>query len=55
MVKQFAIASYHMVQGRQTALFLEPFFKARGYESYTDAPFGRPDHGGLVTYAHHLG
>lgn len=47
----FSIASYHIVDGRTTAKFLEPFFVSHGYQVSTDAPYGRPTHGGLVTWA----
>lgn len=51
LCENFAIASYHIVNGEKTALFLEKYFTDRGYKTNTLAPYGRPDHGGLITWA----
>jgi len=46
---QIAIASYHIRQGAQTAIWIEHFLTEQGYKSWTDFPLH------LTTYGNKLG
>jgi FkbM family methyltransferase len=50
LCSRFSIASYHIVDGKTTATFLEPYFRERNFSVKTDAPYQRAQHGGLITY-----
>lgn len=47
----FAIASYHVVDGKMTYERLEQIFGEIGYEYYTHRTVSGRDHGSLITYA----